>query len=325
MVAHINTTLDDERNGGNVVNSGYKSILVPYYGQAGELGTIDFASTLSREMSAEITVLYLSRILRKLPDDEFKRYWSEYETSGFNTAMTRLEESYQTQLLKDSETARIIAASRFAIHSIPESQSNGPILVDTRNYRWERDIKLETDTTRLLIDKAMATDVVVASSSFIESGGQREILMGVLKDSGRPLIIVPAARAISLHAPRRVIVAWKQTVHTVRAISEALPLLRAAHRVLVLEIEEAGHPKTERVSASDISRWLSRHGVATESLCRENFSGKAENVLDEEILRFGADTLVMGAYSRSRMREMIFGGFTQHVLDNMKIPTLFAH
>ena len=310
---------------GNIVNSGYKSILVPYYGQASELGTIDFVSALSREMSAEVTVLYLSRILKKLPDDELRRYRSEYDAGGFNTAMALLDESYQAQLLKDSESARTIAASRFRDHAIPENQSDGPILVDTRNYRWERDIKLETDTTRLLIDKAMAADVVVMGSAFIEVGGQRDILMGVLKDSGRPLIIVPVERAISEHAPRRIIVAWKQTVHTVRAISEAMPLLQAAHRVLVLEIEEAGQPKTERVSAADISRWLSRHGITTESLCRDNFSGKAENVLDEEIARFEADALVMGAYSRSRMREMIFGGFTQHVLDNMRVPTLLAH
>ena len=79
------------------------------------------------------------------------------------------------------------------------------------------------------------------------------------------------------------------------------------------------------MSAVDISQWLLRHGIATESLCRDNFSDKAENVLDEEILRFGADTLVMGAYSRSRMHEMIFGGFTQHVLDNIRVPTLLAH
>ena len=308
-----------------IVNSGYKSILVPYCGQASELGAIDFVSALSREMSAEVTVLYLSRILKKLPDGELKRYWSEYETGGINTVMARLDESYQAQLLKDSEAARAIATSRFSNFAIPESQSDGPILVDTRNYRWEQDIKLETDISRLLIDKAMAADVVVTGSAFIEAGGQRDILMGVLEDSGRPLIIVPVGRTISGHSPRRVIVAWKPTVHTVRAISEAMPLLRTAHRVLVLEIEDGGSPKTERVSASDISRWLSRHGITTESLCRDNFSGKAENVLDEEIARFEADALVMGAYSRSRMREMIFGGFTQHVLDNMKIPTLLAH
>jgi nucleotide-binding universal stress UspA family protein len=310
---------------GNIVNSGYKSILVPYYGQASELGTIDFVSALSREMSAEVTVLYLSRILKKLPDDELRRYRSEYDAGSFNTAMILLDESYQTQLLKDSESARTIAASRFQDHAIPENQCDGPILIDTRNYRWERDIKLETDTSRLLIDKAIAADVLVASYTFIQADGQRDILMGVLKDSGRSIIVVPVERAISEHAPRRIIVAWKQTVHTVRAISEAMPLLQAAHRVLVLEIEESSQPKTERVSASDISRWLSRHGVATESLCRDNFNCKAENVLDEEIARFEADALVMGAYSRSRMREMIFGGFTQHVLDNMKIPTLLAH
>lgn len=308
----------------SIVNTGYKSILVPYYGQADELGTIDFVSSLAREMSAEVTVLYLSRILKTLSDDVLKHYRSEYETGGFNTAMALLDESYQAQLLKDSESARTIAASRFRDHAIPENQGDGPILVDARNYRWEQDIKLETDTGRLLIHKAMATDVVVTSSSFIEAGGQREILMGVLKDSGKSLIIVPVKRAISDHAPRRIIVAWKQTVHTVRAITAAMPLLRGAHQVLVLEIEESGQPKAERVSAADISHWLSRHGIATEPLCREN-CGKAENVLDEEIARFEADALVMGAYSRSRMREILFGGFTQHVLDNMRVPTLLAH
>ena len=303
----------------------YKSILVPYYGQVAELGTIDFTSAMTREMGAEATVLYLSRVLKQVPEDQRKRYWVKFSAGGLNPAMDDLDEHYRAQLVKDSEEARNIVTARFKNHVVPESEGNGPILVDTKSYRWEQNIRLETDTNQLLIDRAMVADVVVTSSSLIEAGGQRDVLMGVLKESGKPLIVVPTEWKNSERLPRRIVIGWKQSVHSVRAIVGAMPLLRAAHRVLVLEIEEGNQSKTERVSASDIARWLSRHGIATESLQRDNFAGKAENILDGEIGRFGAEFLVMGAYSRSRTREMIFGGFTQHVLENTRIPTLLAH
>ena len=303
----------------------YKSILVPYFGQVGELGTIDFTSAITREMGAEATVLYLSRILKEVPEAQKKRYWAKFSAAGLSAAMDDLDEHYHAQLVKDSDEAHKIVTARFKNHVVPESQCDGPILVDTKSYRWEQDIRLETDTSRLLIDRAMVADVVVTSSSLIEAGGQRDVLMGVLKDSGRPLIVVPTEWKSSELLPRRIVIAWKQSVHTVRAITGAMPLLRAAHRVLVLEIEEGKQSRNERVSASDIARWLSRHGIATETLQRDALAGKAENILEEEIGNFGADFLVMGAYSRSRTREMIFGGFTQHVLENIKIPTLLAH
>ena len=303
----------------------YKSILVPYYGQVGELGTIDFTSAMTREMGAEATVLYLSRVLKEVPEDQRKRYWAKFNAAGLNAAMDDLDEHYRVQLVKDSEEARKIVTARFKNLVVPESEGDGPILVDTKSYRWEQDIRLETDTNQLLIDRAMVADVVVTSSSLIEAGGQRDVLMGVLKESGKPLIIVPTGWKNSERLPRRIVIGWKQSVHTVRAIVGAMPLLRAAHRVLVLEIEEGNQSKSEQVSASDIARWLSRHGIATESLQRDTFAGKAENILDGEIGRFGAEFLVMGAYSRSRTREMIFGGFTQHVLENTRIPTLLAH
>lgn len=303
----------------------YKSILVPYYGQVGELGTLDFTSAITREMGAEANVLYLSRILKEVPEAQKKRYWAIFSVGGLSAAMDDMDEHYRAQLVKDSDEAHKIVTARFKNHIVPESEGDGPILVDTKSFRWEQDISLETDTNQLLIDRAMLADVIVTSSSVIEAGGQRDVLMGVLKDSGRPLIIVPTEWKSSVRLPRRIVIGWKQSVHTVRAVTGAMPLLRAAHRVLVLEIEEGKQSRTERVSASDIARWLSRHGIATQSLQRDALAGKAENILEEEIGHFGADFLVMGAYSRSRTREMIFGGFTQHVLENTKIPTLLAH
>ena len=39
----------------------------------------------------------------------------------------------------------------------------------------------------------------------------------------------------------------------------------------------------------------------------------------------GADLLVKGAYTQSRIRQMIFGGPTQHILERADVPVLMAH
>jgi nucleotide-binding universal stress UspA family protein len=38
-----------------------------------------------------------------------------------------------------------------------------------------------------------------------------------------------------------------------------------------------------------------------------------------------ADLLVIGAYSHSRMRQVVFGGVTEHVLDHAELPILMTH
>ena len=39
----------------------------------------------------------------------------------------------------------------------------------------------------------------------------------------------------------------------------------------------------------------------------------------------GCDLVVKGAYTQSRLRQMIFGGTTRHILANAKLPVLMAH
>ena len=304
---------------------GYKSILVPLYGKMIELSAVDFASALTRGMQAEATVLYLSRILRPLPEDPRRRYLSMVDKGDLSKAMALLDDIYQTELQKDADETRLIVAEKFKFNNVQERSPKSQILVDTMGYCWEQDIVFQADTSQLLFNKAMVSDVVVTNASSIEAGWQRDVLMLVVRDSGRPIIVVPTEQLSYQQMPRKILIAWKQSVHTVRAITGAMPLLRTANSVLVLEIEEGEQFKGERVSTSDVSRWLSKHGIVSQAVSRNSLGSKAENILDEEISGFAADALVMGSYSRSRIREIVFGGFTQHVLNNIRIPTLLAH
>jgi nucleotide-binding universal stress UspA family protein len=307
------------------MNSGFKSILVPLYGQGSDFNAVDFASVLTWEMQAEATVLYLSRILNLLPEDQRKRYLSMVENGDFNKAMAFLEDFYQAELQKAADEAHLRVADKFKLKNVPERSPQKQVLVDTAGFCWEQNIVLQAEVNRLLFNKVLVSDVVVTSAFEIEGSWQRDILMLVVRDSGKPLIVVPTERVSYQQMPRKILIAWKQTAHTVRAISAAMPLLRSANSILVLEIAEREELEGERVSASDVSRWLSRHGIVSQAVSRNSLGGKAESILDEEISHFATDALVMGCYSRSRMSEMVFGGFTQHVLNGIRVPTLLAH
>ncbi len=304
---------------------GLKSLLVPYFGQPEEHRMIDFVCSIAPEMGTHISVVYMSRILKELGVEQRKGYQLRYKSEGFKSAMVYLDELYQSQLKSDADNVRIVIAKRFEDENIPEFQAGDPMGVDSINYSWDQSLAMNADMSVVLTNRAIVSDLVVISASALEVGGQRDPLMEVIRDSGRPLIIVPSGKGISVSGPRRIIIGWKKTAHTVRAMTAALPLLRAAHEVLVLEIAESNISNDNDVSHSDVVQWLLRHGVKAESTRRVDLSGNAETVFDEEMDRFQADLLVVGAYSRWRMREIIFGGFTQHLLSTMRVPTLFSY
>ena len=139
-------------------------------------------------------------------------------------------------------------------------------------------------------------------------------------ESGRPLLIVPATAEADMF--KRVVVAWNGKKESVRATHEAMPLLKQATIVGVVAVKTSAD---EDIPCADIARHLARHGVNVE------IEQPVEDVVDvghwlqAHLEQFQADLLVMGAYGRSRYREMIFGGVTHHVLRTMPVPCLMAH
>ncbi|MDH3738967.1 MAG: universal stress protein, partial [Alphaproteobacteria bacterium] len=108
------------------------------------------------------------------------------------------------------------------------------------------------------------------------------------------------------------------------ALGFAMPFLRSAEKVTVLVVEGAMAPGP---SSAEVAENLSRHGVKADTL---NATGKrspaaAGVVMIEEANRLGADLLIKGGYTQSRLRQMIFGGATNHILNEAQIPVLMAH
>ena len=149
-------------------------------------------------------------------------------------------------------------------------------------------------------------------------------LESALFDAGRPVLIVP--KAVPKIIGRNVLVAWNRSTEQAHTNSFALPLLQRAEKVTVLMAEGGA---TTGPSGEDAALHLRRNGVKAEALTlqkTERSSGEAIGELTlEHAASLGCDLVVKSAYTQSRLRQMIFGGATRHILANAAVPVLMAH
>jgi len=145
-------------------------------------------------------------------------------------------------------------------------------------------------------------------------------LEAALFESGRPILIAPPDPPRSLGDT--VVVAWNGSTETARATAFALPVLHRAKRVVVLVVEGGTVPGP---SGGQLAAYLRQNGIAAESM--EVKPGRRS--IGEAILATAGslecDLLIKGAYTQSRLRQMIFGGATSHVLAEATLPVFMAH
>jgi nucleotide-binding universal stress UspA family protein len=112
---------------------------------------------------------------------------------------------------------------------------------------------------------------------------------------------------------------WNGRREAKRALIDALPFLKAADSVWVLTVGDAEEVRLDRVL-----RMLGRHDIAAKEVVLEDKGQEPGALLLEQAQANDVDLLVMGAYGHSRLREMILGGATRHVLHNATLPVLFS-
>ncbi len=141
----------------------------------------------------------------------------------------------------------------------------------------------------------------------------------VLFESGKPIILAPPK------APEKmgdtVVIAWNNSVETARASAMAMPFLKAAQKVIVMTVEEF---RSEGPAGDLYADMLRGHGINAEFILR---NAKHRNS-GEAVLRgaeaLGADLLIKGAYTQSRLRQMFFGGATSHIMNFAEMPVLMT-
>ncbi|MGY2048062.1 universal stress protein [Methylobacterium sp. JK268] len=153
-----------------------------------------------------------------------------------------------------------------------------------------------------------------------EGGPRMTTLEAALFESGRPLLIAPPTPPRSLG--ETVLIAWNGSTETARTVAYAGPFLRKATRIEVLGVDTGMVPGP---SAEQLAAALTREGLSARGRTVAAGRRNPGEVFLTEAEALGCDLLVKGAYTQSRLRQMIFGGATSHILAHAAVPVLMAH
>jgi len=145
-------------------------------------------------------------------------------------------------------------------------------------------------------------------------------LEAALFESGHPVLIAPPTPPQGLG--RNVLVAWNGSTEQARTTAFAMPLLREAEIVTVLTVEGGMTPGP---SGKDAAMHLRMHGIAATAVTIVPGQRTTGEAILDHAKSLGCDLLVKGAYTQSRLRQMMFGGTTRHILASATLPVLMAH
>jgi len=163
------------------------------------------------------------------------------------------------------------------------------------------------------------SDLVVVTKP-AKSGGKlaQVFVMAALLNTGRPVLVIPHAGASSVG--RRITIAWNQSNEAARAVAALMPLLQTADQV---DIVWSGPEGGAGPKSGQLVNYLKFWGIKA---TRSKVSGPNEGqALLKAAKKSRSDLIVMGAYSRSRLRQRIFGGVTEFMLSRSDIPVCMLH
>ena len=177
----------------------------------------------------------------------------------------------------------------------------------------------------LIVQTRYADLVVVGQAEPEQFTTPSDLPEAVALGTGRPVLVVPY---IGVKRPpgKVAMLCWNASREAARAAYDALPLLTAADKVVVLVVEpRSSNDGHGAEPGADVAAWLSRHGAKVtvqRDVAPDADVGAAilSRAADHDV-----DLIVMGLYGHSRLRELVLGGASRTLLGSMTVPVLMAH
>lgn len=185
----------------------------------------------------------------------------------------------------------------------------------TKSYGLLADYLAAQARSADLVITGVATGDMFDSSRAVNTGD-------LIMQAGRPVLIVPTAATTLKLA--HVLIGWKDTREARRAASDALPLLKQAIAVSVVEIAPEGDLDAAHKHVADVVHWLKRHHIEAQGSAQLS-TGDDATALYALGQDKGVDVIVAGAYGHSRLREWVLGGVTRDLLLSANRCSFVSH
>jgi len=183
-----------------------------------------------------------------------------------------------------------------------------------------------TQVSDIIAQRAILCDFALVSDDLRDPDFLfRHTAHGILFQSPVGMILnSPTAKELA--QAQRIFVAWTPELHAARAVHQALPMLRQADEITIGMVD----PVMAAYSAGedpgvDLAKWLSHHGCKVTVQQYPSGGHEIGQCILDRSKEFGADLVVMGAYSHSRAREAVFGGTTRAIIDQTEQAVILAH
>jgi nucleotide-binding universal stress UspA family protein len=221
------------------------------------------------------------------------------------------------QALQDMAHAETLEVARIV---------RGKAEAEGASFEWRSFTSSAGYGSATIIESARSADLLIASQADPSRPSDSHVdVDSFLLESGRPVLMIP----FIIREPKpikRVLIAWNGSKEAARATFDALPFLKAADEVEVFSVDPVDNAlQSASMSGAEIAATLARHGVKVTlatmaTTADKNISALIENRLSDSSI----DLLVMGAYTHSRLWQMIFGGTTKSLLQSMTAMTLLS-
>jgi nucleotide-binding universal stress UspA family protein len=290
-----------------------KRILLPLPGSAEQAGEIDMALSAAKALGAHVEALFISA---PPPPARVRMAGGEigYGARAAVAAQTDWYGEERNRLARDARERFAQACAANGIRMLGANEQTGTLPAAS----WR---EAEGSYADVAAARAAAFDLMVAASAAVMESLKAIAEQSLLR-TRRPVLLAPSRLQSSL--TDTAMIAWDESPECWHAISAAIPFLRLAKAVDVVSVDrDAGRRGAAQAEAL---AYLRCHDIAATARVIAPDLRSVGDALLATAAEAEVGLLVMGAYSHSRLREMLLGGVTRHILQNaVARPVLLAH
>ena len=180
---------------------------------------------------------------------------------------------------------------------------------------------IDGDFTAPMADCARRFDLTIFPTIACAALGQHTISAADLGlTSGGPVLVVPDP-GVTRHPGKRVLIAWKGTRESARALRDAWPLIMGAEQVHILVVSPHGEVGPDGL----LQRHLEHHGRQAKLIVDRNHDATAGEIIRAQVKALDIDLVVMGLYGRNRFQELVLGGVSHDLVSDPPTSLLISH